>query len=67
MEEKDAPKAPNIAGLPGWETADAVKFLMTGTAFNGLPARPPVPQYRMNKQDAEAVVAYLGSLAPADK
>lgn len=62
-----AEKAPKIAGLPGWETADAVKFLMTGVAYNGLPARPPMPQYRMNKEDAEAVVAYLRSLAPADK
>lgn len=62
-----ADKSPNIAGLPGWETADAVKFLMTGIAYNGLPARPPMPQYRMNKEDAEAVVAYLRSLAPADK
>ena len=62
-----AEKAPKIAGLPGWETADAVKFLMTGIAYNGLPARPPMPQYRMNKDDAEAVVAYLRSLAAADK
>ena len=46
---------------------DAVKFLMTGIAFNGLPARPPMPQYWMNKEDAEAVVAYLRSRAPADK
>jgi mono/diheme cytochrome c family protein len=62
-----AEKAPKIAGLPGWDTSDAVKFLMTGVAFNGLPARPPMPQYRMNKEDAEAVVAYLRSLTPADK
>ncbi len=62
-----ADKTPNIAGLPGWEDADAVKFLMTGITYNGLPARPPMPQYRMNKEDAEAVVAYLRSLAPAHK
>jgi mono/diheme cytochrome c family protein len=62
-----ADKSANIAGLPGWENADAVKFLMTGIAYNGLPARPPMPPYRMNKEDAEAVVAYLKSLAPADK
>jgi len=59
-----ADKASNIAGLPGWETGDAVKFLMTGIAYNDLPARPPMPQYRFNKEDAEAVVAYLKSLAP---
>jgi hypothetical protein len=39
--------------------------MMTGIAFNGLPARPPMPQYRFNQQDAEAIVAYLKSLAPA--
>jgi mono/diheme cytochrome c family protein len=57
-----AEKAPNIAGLPGWQTKDAVKFLMTGIAYNDLPARPPMPQFRLNREDAEAVVAYLKSL-----
>jgi len=55
----------NIAGLPGWEHDAAVKFLMTGIAYNGLPARPPMPQYRYNQQDAEAIVAYLKSLDTA--
>ena len=59
-----ADKAPNIAGLPGWEDKDAVKFLMTGLAYNDLPARPPMPQYRFNQEDAIAIVAYLRSLAP---
>jgi hypothetical protein len=60
-----ADTTPNIAGLPGWEDKDGVKFLMTGLAYNGLPARPPMPQYRFNREDASAVVAYLRSLAPA--
>jgi hypothetical protein len=60
-----ADKSVNIAGLPGWDHDAAVKFMMTGIAYNGLPARPPMPQYRYNQQDAEAVVAYLKSLAPA--
>lgn len=60
-----ADKAVNIAGLPGWEKDAAIKFLMTGIAYNGLPARPPMPQYRFNQKDAEAIVAYLKSLAPA--
>jgi mono/diheme cytochrome c family protein len=59
-----ADKSVNIAGLPGWEHDAAVKFLMTGIAYNGLPARPPMPQYRYSQQDAEAIVAYLKSLAP---
>jgi mono/diheme cytochrome c family protein len=61
-----ADKTPNIAGLPGWEDKDAVKFLMTGVAYNDLPGRPPMPQYRFNQEDASAIVAYLRSLAPAD-
>ena len=59
-----ADKAPAIAGLPGWENDAAIKFLMTGIAYNGLPGRPPMPQYRFNVQDAQAIVAYLKSLAP---
>ncbi|HTW56995.1 MAG TPA: c-type cytochrome [Terriglobales bacterium] len=60
-----ADKSPNIAGLPGWEKDAAIKFLMTGIAYNGLPGRPPMPQFRFNVQDAQAIVAYLKSLAPA--
>jgi mono/diheme cytochrome c family protein len=52
----------NIAGLPGWNHEKAVQFFMTGLAPNGQPARPPMPQYKMNRADAEAVVAYLESL-----
>ena len=57
-----ADTSPNIAGLMGWDHAQAVKFFMTGLAPNGQPARPPMPQYHMNKTDAESVVAYLESL-----
>jgi hypothetical protein len=57
-----ADKSPNIAGLPGWENPAAIKFLMTGIAYNELPARPPMPQYRFNRADAEAIVAYLRTL-----
>lgn len=60
-------QAPNIAGLRAYETPDAVKFLMTGIAYNDLPPRPPMPQYHMNKEDAEAIVAYLKSLSPVAK
>ncbi|HLW84784.1 MAG TPA: c-type cytochrome [Candidatus Sulfotelmatobacter sp.] len=60
-----ADKAPNIAGLPGWDKDAAIKFMMTGIAHNGLPSHPPMPQYRFNLQDAQAIVAYLKSLEPA--
>jgi hypothetical protein len=59
-----AEKAPKIAGLPGWEKDTAIRYLITGVASNDLPSRPPMPQYRFNVQDAQAIVAYLKSLAP---
>lgn len=54
--------APGIAGLPGWTTQQAVHLLMTGLDRSGRRLRPPMPQFRMNHSDAEAVVAYLKSL-----
>jgi hypothetical protein len=60
-----ADQASDIAGLPGWDRDAGIKFMMTGLAPNGLPARPPMPQFRFNVQDAQAIVAYLQSLAPA--
>ena len=57
-----ADASPNIAGLEGWNHQKAVQLLMTGLAPSGQPARPPMPQYHMNRADAEAVVAYLESL-----
>jgi len=57
-----ADTSPNIAGLPGWDHEKAVQFFMTGLAPNGQPARPPMPQYKMNRADAESVVVYLESL-----
>jgi hypothetical protein len=62
-----ADKTPQIAGLPGWEKDAAIKFLMTGVAYNGLPARPPMPEYRFSQQDAVAVWTYLKSLASQTK
>ena len=54
----------NIAGLPGWSTQDAVSFFMTGK-YEGQEPKPPMPDYHLARRDAEAVVAYLQSLAPA--
>jgi mono/diheme cytochrome c family protein len=60
--------APRIAGLPaGFTEEDTVHFLMTGERPNGRPdPLPPMPPYRLNREDAEAVAAYLHSLAPAE-
>jgi len=55
--------APPIAGLPSYATdAAAIKFLQTGTNAAGKLAMAPMPQFRLNHEDAVAVVAYLRSL-----
>lgn len=54
--------APPIAGLEGWTTKEAVRFLMTGIDRSGKHAAPPMPHFRLSRYDAEAVVAYLKSL-----
>jgi len=63
------PLAPKIAGLPdGYTAQDMTHFLMTGERPNGRPGvLPPMPPYRMDRKDAEAVTAYLQSVAPAAK
>lgn len=58
--------APDITAMKGWTDADYVKFLTAGIQPNGEPARPPMPSYRLNKEDAEAVTAYLRSLAASE-
>ena len=57
-----AATAPAVAGLPGWTEQQGIEFLMTGKTVNGVPAGPPMPEFRMNREDAAAVVAYLKSL-----
>jgi mono/diheme cytochrome c family protein len=54
-----------IAGLPGWNEADAIKFFVSGAVAGGKPARPPMPAFRLRPRDAAAVTAYLKSLPPA--
>lgn len=57
-----AAAAPPIAGLEAWTRSEAVHFLRTGLNKDGKPPAPPMPQYHMTRQDADAVVAYLKSL-----
>lgn len=61
------PYAPAIAGLPpAWTDGDMTEFLMCGKRPGGAPApRPPMPEYRFSKADAEAVTAYIRSLKTA--
>ena len=52
--------APRIGGTPlPASDEDMVKLLTTGIWTNGEHLRPPMPQFRMDHGDAEAVVAYL--------
>jgi mono/diheme cytochrome c family protein len=54
--------APPLVGLPGLSDAQAITFLTTGKYPSGEFAKPPMPGFRMNREDAAAVVAYLRSL-----
>jgi mono/diheme cytochrome c family protein len=57
-------KAPRIAGTPPASNQDMVRLLMTGIWTDGSHLRPPMPQFRMSREDAESVVAYLRSVRP---
>jgi hypothetical protein len=54
---------PRIAGMPGFTQEEAVSFLMNGARL-GTRHQPkwPMPPFRMSRDDAAAVVAYLRSL-----
>jgi mono/diheme cytochrome c family protein len=56
--------APRLGGTPPASDADMVKLLTTGIWTNGNRLRAPMPQFRMDRSDAEAVVAYLKSVTP---
>ncbi|HKV77871.1 MAG TPA: c-type cytochrome [Candidatus Sulfotelmatobacter sp.] len=57
-------KAPRIAGTPPASDDDMIRLLTTGVWTDGTRLRPPMPQFRMSREDADAVVAYLRSLTP---
>jgi mono/diheme cytochrome c family protein len=60
-----APVAPPIAGGPaGYTDAQLVSFLQTGVRPDGSMAKPPMPAFRLNAEDARAMTAYLKSLRP---
>ena len=54
--------APRIAGLAPWTEEQIVTLLTTGARPTGERPKPPMPPFRMTRDDAEAVVAYLKSL-----
>jgi len=54
--------APRIAGLPPGSDAEIITLLTTSVWKNNQAPRPPMPRFRMTREDAQAVVAYLKSL-----
>ena len=58
-------QAPRIAGTPPpGSDEEMVTLLTTGVWRDGRRLRPPMPQFRMSRADAEAVVAYLKTVNP---
>ena len=56
-------ETPKIAGLPaGWTEEDLIHFLQTGKDPRGESPQPPMPPFRMTKEDATAIAMYLKSL-----
>lgn len=55
-------RAPRLAGQPSGTDAEVATLLSTGIWKDGQPLRAPMPQFRMTREDALAVVAYLRSL-----
>jgi len=63
--ENWAGKSPDItrSGVTGeWSKADMIKFLTTGKNPEGEGPTPPMPVFRLHKEDARAVSHYLKSL-----
>jgi mono/diheme cytochrome c family protein len=54
--------APAIGGLPGFTDEQVVTLLITGRATGREPPKPPMPPFRLSREDAEAVVAYLRTI-----
>lgn len=58
--------APQIAGGPlNYTDEQFAHFLQTGEKPDGSRARPPMPQFRLNAEDAHAVVAYIKTVPRA--
>jgi mono/diheme cytochrome c family protein len=54
---------PRIAGLPGYTDDEALRLLTQGAIRrDGSQLRYPMPRFRMTRQDAADVIAYLRTL-----
>ena len=57
-------RAPRLTGAPPGTDAELTTLLTTGIWKDGKRLRSPMPQFRMTREDAEVVIAYLRSLTP---
>jgi hypothetical protein len=57
-----AEREPRIAGAPPGTDEQFITLLTTGISRTGAAPLLPMPPFRMTRQDAEAVLAYLKSL-----
>ena len=57
-------KAPRLAGLPGFDAQEVVQLLTEGKRAGGYAPRSPMPAFRLERADAEAIVEYLLSIEP---
>jgi hypothetical protein len=58
-----ATRAPRNAGLPGYSDEAALRLLTQGAiGRDGVRLRPPMPRFRMSRQDAADVIAFMRSL-----
>lgn len=55
--------APQLAGLPGYQPHEVIHVLTEGKRGDDSHPRPPMPPFRMTREDATAVVQYLQSLS----
>lgn len=51
--------APRIAGLPQYTEEEMLTLLTRGVGREGKPLRAPMPTFRMSREDALEVIAYL--------
>ena len=57
-----AQSEPRIAGGPPGTDEQFITLMTTGISRTGAPPNPPMPPFRMTREDAQAVLAYLKSL-----
>src|SRR5260370_2909534 len=53
---------PRIAGRPPGTDAEFIQLLTTGISRDRARPKPPMPNFRLTRTDAESVLAYLKSL-----